>query len=239
MSDFGIDTHTIVIVCACFALLRSKYVARSRLSPVLWFIWSIENLITTVCFLQSSSWADGGYNFCIQTITTFLILLLALYYGQKSFSRADYGETFSCLIGSLCWGISNILGLQFLGELSLLALGLIGVFAFYRSLHQNPKSENMGIWTLFLLADAGALVSFSGESFVGFGFLGIELAISLGAVAVCIMCSDLEFATWHNEDHLRVNCATSKLMQSSSKLLHQVEHAVPKKLLLAHAMADA
>lgn len=239
MSDFGIDTHTIVIVCACFALLRSKYVARSRLSPVLWFIWSIENAITTACFLQSSSWADGGYNFGIQAITTLMILLLALRYGQKSFSKADFGETISCLVGGLCWGVSNILGLQLFGELSLLALGIVGVFAFYRSLHQNPKSESMGIWMLFLLADVGALTSFSGDSFVGIGFLSIELATSLGAVVVCIMCSDLELASLHNEELQCVKCRVLRAMCTGSKLLHQVEHAVPKRLLLAHAMADA
>ncbi len=179
MFIFGIDIKaffaaiaSIIVISAYIPYLTSMLSGRTQPHVYTWLIWTL----TTGTASAGLWYGNGGYGVVSQTIgavLTFLFFLLSFRYGTKNITRSD---TIVLILAFLAIGVWWQLHQPLLAIVMVSLIDMLGYIPTYRKSWQEPWSESMSSWLLWLFYGFFVVLSLENYNSLTLTFLLAALA---------------------------------------------------------------
>ncbi len=121
-----------------------------------WILWSLTPVFATAAILEGGGGLFSAINIGVGAILAFSILLLSLKYGSKNITTFDTVALITGLLASIVWWYFDhpIIAIAMIALIE-----AIGFLPTYRKTWNEPWSESLSSWFLFVAGNLCALAA--------------------------------------------------------------------------------
>ena len=148
-----------------------KDIVKGNTQPHLytWLIWSITEATATAGLWLGGA-GIGAWSLTIGTMLELCIAFLCLKYGTKNITRSDKVILFLLLISILIWWI---MGNPFVSLIMVTAIDAIGFFPTFRKTFEEPWSETVSMWGIYIIANIFSILALESYNFMTMIYLTV------------------------------------------------------------------
>jgi hypothetical protein len=148
---------------------------------VTWITWSVINVVTTLATLSSGA-SQAAVLSAAATIGTFIIMILALKFGVRRYTRFDIVCQASAIVGIIAWRLTND---------ALLAIAIAQIVILVAAVptwHHAWKSPFAETWQAFAISGTGGILTLISLTTYSFATLASPIVFVLNSFTIVAIC---------------------------------------------------
>ena len=172
---------TAIGVVAFFPYLRDTLTLKTKPHAYTWLIWAITQSTAVVgIWYGGGGW--GALNLAVGTLLVFGVFLFSFKYGTNNITKSDTVILIAALSAIVVWWqLDKPL-------ISIILVSVIDVFGYipsFRKSYQEPWSETLISWVLFVVSNIFAMLALSEYNPLTMTYL---VAITLANISLFLIC---------------------------------------------------
>ncbi len=179
---FGI-VAVIINLFAFYPYLRDIFLKKTQPHIYTWLVWMItQGIAVAGLWYGGGSW--GAVNLSIGLLLVLAVFILSFRYGTRNITKFDTATLLAALAAAAIWFLLND---PILAVLTATAIDLVGYIPTWRKSYQEPWSETINTWLLFVAANIASIFALSEYNLLTLSYITAIIFANLAVAAVCIV----------------------------------------------------